>query len=295
MKSLPPIVFFASLLALVVVIFIIFGVVGSKSARNRSSRTIPTSSSTSTGNPHTTLRRIMERSSEETPRRSTGSYRTSRKAAADSASRRHRQGLELEHARHGHGRGDRGALKKVRESGKPVYAFGDTFDRKTVYSRVRLRLDFMPPAVTWSSRGWEGRLTLSRRRSTNSHQTQPPPDPRVQERGGEMTAPRAPRGARDAAVDGGRDVGHADRSHLRGPEALRGEDRRAHAARAFHAEGSAEAGLIDRSSTGTSSKNRLKATRREAPDRHAIELRQDRPGKVGLKGKKKIAVVHAHG
>ncbi|MBP2680860.1 MAG: protease-4 [Candidatus Krumholzibacteriota bacterium] len=293
--------FFASLLALVVVIFIIFGVVGSKSAKKPIIKDhsylvvdiygeIPAYDAPGgimgevLGGDSETLHRILS---------------NLEKAAADKriegvivkVSSSNTLGTAMAEE-------IRGALKKVRESGKPVYAFGDTFDRKTVYLASACDSIFMPPAGYMVFTGMGGSANFIKKTldklgiKPNLHQI------REYKSAAEMmtrteSSPEA-REMRQWMADEMWDMQIGAISEDRKLSEEKIVELMRHAL--FTPKEAAEAGLIDRVLYWDELENRLKGDKDEKlrTVTQSNYAKIDR-AKVGLKGKKKIAVVHAHG
>ena len=293
--------FFASLLALVVVIFIIFGVVGSKSAKKPIIKDhsylvvdiygeIPAYDAPGgivgevLGGDSETLHRILS---------------NLEKAAADKriegvivkVSSSNTLGTAMAEE-------IRGALKKVRESGKPVYAFGDTFDRKTVYLASACDSIFMPPAGYMVFTGMGGSANFIKKTldklgiKPNLHQI------REYKSAAEMmtrteSSPEA-REMRQWMADEMWDMQIGAISEDRKLSEDKIVELMRHAL--FTPKEAAEAGLIDRVLYWDELENRLKGDKDEKlrTVTQSNYAKIDR-AKVGLKGKKKIAVVHAHG
>jgi protease-4 len=192
----------------------------------------------------------------------------------------------------------RGAIQKVRDSKKPVYAFGDTFDRRTIFLASACDSVFMPPAGYMAFTGMGGSASFIKKTldklgiKPNLHQI------REYKSAAEMmtrteSSPEA-REMRQWMADEmwEMQIGAISRDRKLSEEKIVEAMRHA----LFTPKEAMEAGLIDRVLYWDELETRLKGDKDEKlrTVSQSDYAKIDR-AKVGLKGKKKIAVVHAHG
>jgi protease-4 len=293
--------FFASLLALLVVVFMVLGVVGAKSSKKAVVKDhsylvvdiygeIPAYDAPggiiglALGGETETLQRIL------------GNLE---KAAADKRIEGVIMKVSSSNTLGGAAAQEiRGAIRKVRGSGKPVYAWGDALDRRTVYLASACDSIFMPPAGYMVFTGMGGSALFVKNSldklgiATNFHQI------REYKSAAEMmtrseSSPEA-REMRQWMADEMWDMQIAAISEDRKLSGEKIVELMGHAL--FTPTEAMQAGLIDRVLYWDELETRLKGDKDDklrtvSPADYA---KIDRT-KVGLKGKKKIAVVHAHG
>ena len=192
----------------------------------------------------------------------------------------------------------RGAIKKVRQAGKPVYAFGDALDRKTVFLASACDSIFMPPAGYMFFTGFGGSANFIKKTldklgiKANLHQI------REYKSAAEMMtrteySPEA-REMREWMANEMWDmqIGAISEDRKLSEEKL--VELMGHAL--FTPQEAKDAGLVDRLLYWDELEARLKGEKDEKlrTVSQSDYAKIDR-SKVGLKGKKKIAVVHAHG
>lgn len=192
----------------------------------------------------------------------------------------------------------RGAVKKVREKGKTVYAFADNLDRNAVFLASACDSIFMPPAGYVTFTGFGGAATFVKNAldklgiKPNMHQireyksaaemvTRSESSPEAREMRewmlGEMWDMQIPAICEDRRLSEEKLVSLMEHALFTPQEAR-------------------EAGLVDGLLYWDQLEARLKAEKDDnlRTVSQSAYAKVDR-AKVGLKGKKKIAVVHAHG
>jgi protease-4 len=293
--------FFASLLALVVVVFIIFGVVGAKSSKKPIIKDHSYLVVDIYGDilPYDAPGGIMGQvlgGDSETLQRILGNLE---KAAADERI----EGVVMKVSSSnslGAAAAEeiRGAIQKVRDSKKPVYAFGDTFDRKTVFLASACDSIFMPPAGYMVFTGMGGSANFIKKTldklgiKADLHQI------REYKSAAEMmtrteSSPEA-REMHQWMMDEMWDmqIGAISKDRELSEEKIVELMRHA----LFTPKEAMDAKLIDRVLYWDELETRLKGDKDEKlrTVSQSDYAKIDR-AKLGLKGKKKIAVVHAHG
>jgi protease-4 len=192
----------------------------------------------------------------------------------------------------------RGAVKKVRDKGKPVYAYADYLDRNAVFLASACDSIFMPPSGYLTFTGFGGAATFAKNAldklgiKANLHQI------REYKSAAEMmtrteSSPEA-REMRDWMLAEVWDMEIGAMSEDLGLTEEKLVALMEHAL--FTPEEALEAGLID----GLVYWDQLDARLKGEKDKKLRTVSQSdyakiERAKVGLKGKKKVAVVHAHG
>jgi protease-4 len=192
----------------------------------------------------------------------------------------------------------RGAVKKVREAGKPVYAFGDALDRKTEFLASACDSIFMPPAGYMDFRGFGGSTSFVKKTldklgiKPNLHQIR-----EYKSAAETVTRTESSPEAREmhqwmADEMWDMEIGAISEDRKLSEDKL--VELMGHAL--FTPSEAQDAGLVDRLLYWDELEARLKGDKDEKlrTVSQSDYAKIDR-SKVGLKGKKKIAVVHAHG